>query len=283
MLNALTIDVEEYFHVTAFARYVDPKDWDGYPRRVENNTLRLLELLSKTNVQATFFIVGWVAERYPGLVKQIAGLGHVVGCHSYSHRAIYERSRAEFRSDLQKAKHIIENLVGQPVKSYRAPSYSITSKTLWALEILAEEGFEYDSSIFPIVHDIYGIPDSPRFPHVRTLNGGQTIKEFPPSTLRMFGMNCPVGGGGYLRLFPYSLTAWAIRRINEVEKQPVLIYLHPWEIDPDQPPMAGPWKSRLRHYQNLHTTESKLKKLLQQFAFCPMERVMIAKHSRETI
>jgi polysaccharide deacetylase family protein (PEP-CTERM system associated) len=274
MLNALTIDVEEYFHVTAFARHVDPKDWDGYPRRIEKNTIRLLGLLAERNVNATFFIVGWVAERYPGLVKQISGLGHTIGCHSYSHRAIYEGSRDEFRSDVRRAKAVIENLIGRVVRSYRAPSYSITSNTLWALNILGEEGFEYDSSIYPIVHDLYGIPGAPRFPHLKVLNCGQAIKEFPPSTLRVFQMNFPIGGGGYLRLFPYWFTASAIRRLNESEKQPAMVYVHPWEIDPDQPPMPGPWRSRFRHYQNLHSTETKLKRLLNDFLFCPMEQVL---------
>jgi polysaccharide deacetylase family protein (PEP-CTERM system associated) len=185
MLNALTIDVEDYFHVTAFAPQIRPEDWDRYPRRVENNTIRLLELLAERKTHATFFILGWVAERCPSLVRQIKRAGHALGCHGYSHRAIYEGSRDDFRRDLRRAKALIEDIVGHQVKSYRAPSYSITSKTLWALAILAEEGFEYDSSIFPIVHDVYGIPGTPRFPYLKVLNTGQKIKEFPPSTLRI--------------------------------------------------------------------------------------------------
>ena len=281
LLNALTIDVEEYFHVTAFARHIDPKDWDGYPRRVENNTNRLLELLAERETHATFFILGWVAERCPGLVRQIHGAGHAIGCHGYSHQAIYRGSREDFRRDVRRGKTVLEDLVSVAVTSYRAPSYSITTKTIWALELLGEEGFEYDSSIYPIVHDLYGIPGASRFPYLRPLKGGKKIKEFPPSTVRFFGMNFPVAGGGYLRLLPYHITSWAIRRINEVENQPAMIYLHPWEIDPDQPRISGPWLSRFRHYQNLHTTEVKLKKLLQEFSFCTMEKALIGRQLEE--
>jgi polysaccharide deacetylase family protein (PEP-CTERM system associated) len=274
MLNALTIDVEEYFHPTAFARYVDPDDWDRYPRRVEKNTNRLLDLFGERDVHATFFIVGWVAERYPKLAKKIDRLGHSVGCHSYAHRAIYDGSREDFRSDLRRSKTMLEDLLGRPVKSYRAPSYSITSKTIWALTILAEEGFEYDSSIYPIVHDLYGIPGAPRFPYTKILNTGQQIEEFPPSTVRYFGVNFPIGGGGYLRLLPYCVTASAIRRLNKVENQPAMVYVHPWELDLDQPRLPGPWRSRFRQYQNLHSTEGKLRRLLKDFSFASMEQVL---------
>jgi polysaccharide deacetylase family protein (PEP-CTERM system associated) len=274
MVNALTIDVEDYFHVAAFARQIHPEDWDRYPRRVETNTNRLLELLAERQVHATFFVLGWVAERCPTLVRQINNVGHAVGCHGYFHQMIYEGSPDRFRCDLRRAKHIIEDVLGRPVKSYRAPSYSITSKTLWALPILVEEGFEYDSSIFPIVHDIYGIPGAPRFPHLKVLNTGQKIKEFPPSTMRLLGINFPIGGGGYLRILPYCLTSLAIRKINEVEKQPAMVYVHPWEIDPDQPRISGPWVSRFRHYQNLATTELKFKKLLQEFSFSTLESAL---------
>src|SRR5919106_4026588 len=181
----MTVDVEDYFHVQAFARVVDRSDWEGYPSRVEDNTSRVLELFAHGSVRATFFLLGWVAERYPGLVQAICKAGHRIGCHSYAHRAIYEGSQTDFRNDLRRARGVIEDITGTAVTSFRAPSYSITARTLWALEILGEEGFEYDSSIFPIVHDNYGIPEAPRFPYVKDLPSGTQIKEFPPSTIRI--------------------------------------------------------------------------------------------------
>jgi polysaccharide deacetylase family protein (PEP-CTERM system associated) len=274
LLNAMTVDVEDYFHVQAFTGVVRRSDWDRYPIRVEQNTLRLLEMFGLRQIRATFFLLGWVAERCPKLVQAISKAGHRIGCHSYAHQAIYEGSPADFRSDLRRAKQIIEDSIGIAVTSFRAPSYSITSSTLWALDILVEEGFEYDSSIFPVVHDNYGIPDAPRFPHVKDLRSGLRIKEFPPSTVRVLGSNLPVAGGGYLRLFPYSVTAWAIRRLNETERQPAMVYLHPWELDPDQPRVAASWISRFRHYQNLDTTEAKCSKLLDEFSWAPMEEVL---------
>jgi polysaccharide deacetylase family protein (PEP-CTERM system associated) len=274
MLNALTIDVEDYFHVAAFARHIDPKTWDSYPRRVEKNTERILELLGERGVRATFFILGWVAERCPDLVNRIGALGHEIGCHGYAHQAIFDGSYEDFERDLRRAKAVIENITRRALKSYRAPSFSITSRTMWALGVLAEEGFEYDSSIFPIAHDLYGIPDAPRFPYLKVLDPQHLIKEFPPSTLRFCGVNFPFGGGGYLRLLPYRWTASAIRRLNKVDKQPVMVYLHPWEIDPDQPVIPAPWRSRFRHYQNLHSTEKKLIKLLENFSFSTMEQAL---------
>ena len=272
--NALTIDVEDYFHVQAFAGVVAPGNWESYPRRVERNTLRLLELLGRRGVRATFFVLGWVAERCPSLIKQIFKAGHEIGCHGYAHRVIYSGGDKDFRIDVRRAKQVIEDAVVVRVRSYRALCYSITSVTLWALEILAEEGFEYDSSIFPVVHDTYGIPGAPRFPHIKELKCGRTLKEFPPSTIRLWGMNLPVAGGGYLRLFPYQVTAWAIRRINEIERQPAMVYLHPWELDVDQPRIAAPWLSKFRHYQNLSTTEKKCAKLLEEFSWAPMEELL---------
>lgn len=274
MLNALTIDVEDYFHVMAFSHQIRPEDWEHFPRRVETNTNRLLELLAERNVLATFFILGWVADKCPDLIRRIEGLGHSVGCHGYWHQAVYTGNPENFRRDVRRAKSVIENLLGQQVASYRAPSYSITSKTSWALTVLAEEGFEYDSSIFPITHDLYGIPDAPRFPYLKVLADGRTIKEFPPSTLRFCGTNFPIAGGGYLRLLPYRATAAAIRVLNNREKQPVMVYLHPWEIDPDQPRIPSSWRSRFRHYQNLKTTENKIRNLLSDFSFSTMEQVL---------
>jgi polysaccharide deacetylase family protein (PEP-CTERM system associated) len=267
MLNALTIDVEDYFHVAAFASQIDPKTWDSYPLRVERNTNRILELLGEKSVRATFFVLGWVAERCPNLVKRIDALGHEVGCHGYAHQAIFDGTYEEFQQDVRRARSIIEDITGRALKSYRAPSFSITSKTMWALGILAEEGFLYDSSIFPIAHDFYGVPDAPRFPYIKTLDSEHLIKEFPPSTIRVCGVNLPIAGGGYLRLLPYRLTARAIRRLNEYEIRPAMVYLHPWEIDPEQPVVPAAWRSRFRHYQNLKTTQRKLEQLLCDFRF----------------
>jgi polysaccharide deacetylase family protein (PEP-CTERM system associated) len=273
VINALTVDVEDYFHVHAFSKVIDPKDWDRYPSRVEGNTLRLLEMFAQRGVKATFFVLGWVARKFPSLVLQISKGGHHVGCHGYAHQVIYSAGPSDFRKDLRLGKQVVEDALGAPVKSYRAPSYSITAETLWALEILAEEGFDYDSSIFPVIHDNYGIAKAPRFPYLRSLNGGGFIKEFPPSTVRFFGMNCPVAGGGYFRLFPYGVTAWALRRINDIERQPAMVYLHPWELDPNQPRIPASWKSRFRHYQNLDSTEAKCRRLLEEFSWGPMEQV----------
>ena len=275
MLNALTIDVEDYFHVQAFADVISPRDWNNYPMRVADNTYRLLEHLDRRSIRATFFILGWVAERCPGLVRDIFKSGHEMGSHGYNHQMICHGDEDTFRSDLTRAKAILEDQIGAKVKCYRAPSYSITSDSLWALDVLGELGFEFDSSIFPVHHDYYGMPESPRFPYYRSLRDGASIFEFPPSTLRTFGVNLPIGGGGYFRLLPYGLTAWAIRHINEKENQPALLYFHPWEVDPEQPRIAAPWRSRFRQYQNLHSTETKLARLLDDFSWAPMSEVLL--------
>ncbi len=272
-MNALTVDVEDYYHVLAFSRVIPQEDWDSYPSRVAMNTYRLLEILARQGARATFFVLGWVARRYPKLVVDISKAGHKVGCHGYAHQPIYSGSPLDFRKDLRNAKQTLEDVLGLAIKSYRAPSYSIVSRTLWALEILGEEGIDYDSSIVPVIHDHYGLPGAPRFPHLKDLACGRTLREFPPSTLRLWGCNVPVAGGGYFRLFPYSFTAWAIRRINQVERQPAMVYLHPWEIDPEQPRIPASWRSRFRHYQNLESTEKKFVKLLQDFSWAPMEEV----------
>jgi polysaccharide deacetylase family protein (PEP-CTERM system associated) len=270
----MTVDVEDYFHVQAFAGVVARTDWERYPSRVERNTLRLLEMFACRQVRGTFFVLGWVAQRFPGLVQAIRKAGHRVGCHGYAHRLIYEGNETDFRNDVRRARQTIEDITGTSVTSFRAPSYSITSETLWAFEILGEEGFEYDSSIFPVRHDNYGIPDAPRFPYNKQLKCGRQISEFPPSTLRLLGNNIPVAGGGYLRLFPYRLTAWAIHHLNKTERQPAMVYLHPWEIDPDQPRISASWSSRFRHYNNLDSTETKCLKLLDDFSWAPMEEVL---------
>ena len=264
--NVFSVDVEDYFHVEAFSDVVDRAKWDAYPCRVEDNTRRLLDLADRVNQRGTFFILGWVAERFPALVREIVSRGHEPACHSYWHRLIYKLSPAEFREDTLRAKAVIEQAAGMPVLGYRAPSYSITSRSLWALEILAEAGFRYDSSIFPISHDIYGIPDAPRFPFRVETPSGELV-EYPITTFRLVGEhNLPVGGGGYLRIFPFWYTKLGFRKV-QAEELPLIVYTHPWEVDPEQPRLAGRFKSRLRHYTNLSKTESRLSRLLQLGVF----------------
>lgn len=270
MINALTIDVEDYFHVTAFERQINPDEWDTYPLRVEGNTQRILDMLDEFALRATFFVLGWVAERLPGLVREIHRRGHEIACHGYGHQLIYRLSPQEFRMDISKAKTILEDICGERVYGYRAPSYSITAESLWALDILAEEGFSYDSSIFPIIHDIYGIPGGKRFPHEITTLAGK-IQEFPISTFPLkvgdWQSRLPIAGGGYLRLFPAALVARAIQSINTRENQPVIVYFHPWEIDPHQPRIRAGLKSTFRHYLNLERMELKIRHLLNNFCF----------------
>ncbi|HXG03133.1 MAG TPA: XrtA system polysaccharide deacetylase [Candidatus Binatia bacterium] len=274
MLNALTVDVEEYFQVEAFRDRVSERDWSRLPSRVEASTRRLLDLFDRHEVAATFFIVGWVARRHPDLVRDIAVRGHEVGCHSDAHRPIYALDPDSFRSDVRAARAAIEDAAGAAVTGYRAPTCSVVRRTWWALEILAEEGFRYDSSIFPIHHDRYGIPDAPRFPHRIRLDSGADIVEFPMSTLRLAGQNLPFAGGGYFRLLPYPLIRWALRYLNEREERPAMVYLHPWEVDPDQPRLPAGLLTRFRHYVNLDGTETKLDRLLGDFAFVPAARVL---------
>ena len=277
MINALTIDVEDYFHVTAFERQIKPDEWDTYPLRVEGNTLRILDMLDEFALRATFFVLGWVAERLPGLVREIHRRGHEIACHGYGHQLIYRLSPQEFRKDISKAKTILEDICGERVYGYRAPSYSITTESLWALDILVEEGFSYDSSIFPIIHDIYGIPGGKRFPHEITTNSGK-IQEFPISTfpLKVGGWQSrlPIAGGGYLRLIPAALVALAIQAINTKEKQPVIVYFHPWEIDPQQPRIKAGLKSCFRHYLNLERMELKIRHLLDNFRFSSAKDIL---------
>jgi len=267
VINYLTIDVEDYFQVSAFEDIIRPMDWDGMEHRVVRNTEKVLAILAEFDTKATFFIVGWVAERFPQLVRAIHAQGHSIGCHSYWHRKVYDLSPEEFRQDTAQAKSILENSIGEPVLGYRAPSYSITQKSLWALDILKDLGFTYDSSIFPIHHDTYGIPGSPRFAY-RHANG---LFEYPISTFRMLGGNLPISGGGYFRLFPYEFTRFFLRSLNRGEQQPFVFYLHPWEIDPNQPRMRqARWFSRFRHYNHLHATATRLRRLLSDFAFMPL-------------
>ena len=325
MINVFTIDLEDYFMVSAFESVVRRENWNHYESRIERNTYRLLEILAQAEprsphlknsgsytpdplpgVKATFFCLGWIAELFPRLIKDIHKAGHEIASHGYDHRQIYRMTPVEFREDIRRTRETLEDIIGARVLGYRAPSYSIIRKTLWAFEILAEEGYCYDSSIFPIHHDSYGIPDAPRFPFVvlcqqngrvrflplsrpetenRILetqagdkevalptpafsSSGPSILEFPLSTLCLFNINFPISGGGYFRLLPYPFIERALRRIHRKEKQPLIFYIHPWEMDSTQPIIRGACvKSRFRHYTNLDKTEIRLKKLLMDFAF----------------
>jgi polysaccharide deacetylase family protein (PEP-CTERM system associated) len=264
--NILSVDIEDYFHVEAFTSVVELRDWDRYPCRVENNTKRLLDMLDQAGVKTTCFILGWVAEHYPELVRQIAGRGHELACHSYWHRMVYTITPEVFREDTRRAKDCIEQAAGTAVYGYRAPSFSITAKSLWALDILAEEGFQYDSSIFPIKHDLYGMVDAPRKPfRVNTPAG--PIVEFPMSTFRLpGGPNMPVAGGGYLRILPFWYTRLGVRRALS-EGLPIITYFHPWELDPEQPRIQASRRAALRHYTNLDKTEPRLRKLMAMVPF----------------
>jgi len=281
MLNALSIDIEEHFQVHAFDRVVNRSDWDSYPSRVVANTQRVLSLLKLHNVRATFFILGWVANRFPDLVREIAENGHEIASHSYWHKLNYRQTPANFEEDLfQSLKALSKALQSQgsglqtPIIGYRAPSFSIIRESLWVLDILSKNGILYDSSIFPLIsHDRYGIRDASRFP-IKLSNG---IWEIPVSTIRMGRYNWPIAGGGYFRLFPLWITRQAIRRINN-EGHPAVIYLHPWEFDPEQPRITNvSWVSRFRHYVNLDKTEERLHVLLQEFHFAPFCEVFAEK------
>jgi len=277
MINALTIDVEDYFQVNAFARQIRFDQWGSYPLRVGDNTRRILDLLDEFGIKATFFILGWVAERLPQLVLDIHARGHEVGSHGYGHQLIYSIGPDVFRTDVQRAKNILETITGAPVNGYRAPSYSITRQSLWALDILIEEGFAYDSSIFPVYHDTYGMPDAPRFPHVISRPAG-SIREFPLTTYPVrWGTKeyrLPIAGGGYLRLLPAELLRRGIQAINRREGKPAVLYFHPWEIDPGQPRIKAGLKSCFRHYLNLARTETKIRHLLKTIKFSCMADVL---------
>jgi polysaccharide deacetylase family protein (PEP-CTERM system associated) len=342
MFNILTIDLEDYFQVHAFSRVIRYEDWGDYECRIERNTDRLLKILNDVtqnsaftiqnskdlsdsslcamrsapcgSPKGTFFILGWIAERYPGLVRRIQKEGHEIACHGYAHQLVYTQSRDQFRQDIKRAKSILEDITGREVIGYRAPSYSITNKSQWAFEVLVEEGFKYDSSIFPIRHDFYGIPNAPRFPFVISFDGNQNVEfsmlnfelnttqnsdfkpqssvlkanstlntddskfmiEFPLSTIRLLGTNVPISGGGYFRLFPYPIIKRALKSINEKENKPFIFYLHPWEIDFEQPRIKEVrLRSRFRHYVNLNKTESRFRKLLEDFQFSSIREMLI--------
>jgi len=266
-LNILTVDVEDYFHVSALANSIKRDDWDKCECRVERNTHALLDLFDQHTVKATFFVLGWVAERYPVLVKEIVQRGHEVASHGFSHRLVYEQDPATFRDETLRSKVLLEDLAQQPVRGYRAASYSITKKSLWALDILCELGFEYDSSIYPVYHDRYGIPDARREPHVCQAPGGASIAELPLSYFNLAGARVPISGGGYFRLFPYWFTRECIKSVNTKDHLPVIFYLHPWEIDAEQPRIKASLLSRFRHYNNLEKCFERLDNLLGDFEF----------------
>ncbi len=283
--NYLSIDVEDYFQVSAFEKVSPPDKWHQQPFRAERNTSLVLDILAEKQTRATFFVLGWIARKCPALVRKIAAAGHEIASHGYDHRRVSTQSRDAFRQDVRESKMILEDLSGQQVLGYRAPSYSISHKTLWAYDELHEAGYVYDSSVFPVQHDFYGIPNWPRFafdverqadgdwcPLESQIQAQTGMKEFPISTLRIGKRNLPIAGGGYFRLFPYPMTRWGLQRINKNESKPFVFYLHPWEFDPDQPRMNGAgWKSNFRHYLNLHKTEGRFRRLLDDFEFRPIK------------
>ena len=272
--NALTIDVEDYFQVSAFARYIRRDEWDARECRVERNVGRILEILAERDVKATFFTLGWVAERYPQLVRRLVAEGHELASHGYGHERASDLSRAAFTQDVTRAKKLLEDVSGQRVRGYRAPSFSIGTGNLWAFDVLAQAGHDYSSSIYPIKHDHYGMPDSPRFAY---RVGGSGLLEVPVTTLRMMNRNLPSSGGGYFRLLPYALSRWMIGQVNREDREAAIFYCHPWEFDVDQPRIPGiDVKTRFRHYVNIGRMEDRLRSLLQDFRWGRMDQIFLA-------
>ena len=274
IINAMTIDVEDYFQVSAFESYINKSQWDNLPHRVEQNTSRILDVLGENNVNATFFTLGWVAERYPQLIHRIINEGHELACHGYEHIRVTEQSPEEFRLDIVKTKRLLEDLGGKEIKGYRAASYSIGADNLWAHEVLFEEGFKYSSSVYPVKHDLYGMPEAPRFMYEPLVNND--FKEIPISTLKLGNKNIPCGGGGFFRFYPYFFSRLAYKRINKKEKESGIFYFHPWEIDPEQPRQQNiDLKTRFRHYLNLNKMEQKVTSLLRDFKWDTMDNVFL--------
>lgn len=272
--NAMTCDVEDYFQVSAFAPYIDRDSWPSRECRVEANMERILAIYERHGVKATFFTLGWIAERYPAMVKKIVAAGHELASHGYGHLRASDQTRAQFDNDIRSSKALLEDIGGQAVLGYRAPSFSIGHANLWALEALQEAGYRYSSSIYPIAHDHYGMPDAPRFafyPH-----GPDGLLEVPVTTVNMLGRNLPAGGGGYFRLLPYALSRWMMQKVNREDRQPALFYFHPWELDPGQPrPQGLDAKSRFRHYVNIERMEGRLEQLARDFAWDRMDRIFL--------
>jgi polysaccharide deacetylase family protein (PEP-CTERM system associated) len=274
LLNALTIDVEDYYHVSGFEKIVSRDDWESYPSRIEASTDRILQILDDHGVHGTFFILGWIADRYPQLVRAIHTAGHEIGCHSYWHRLVYSQTREEFQEDLKRSCRSLEDVIGRAVICYRAPSFSITRRTPWAIEVLIDEGIRIDSSLYPTHHDRYGMPGIPLGPHrIELPNGG--LWEMPPPVWRCLGYPLPIGGGGYFRLYPYSLTRLGLRRIN-ASGRPFAVYLHPWEVDPEQPRFKAGFARSFRHYVGLAKTAARLHCLLNDFAFGTLSQALDA-------
>lgn len=272
IVNALSIDVEDYFQVAAFAGQISLSDWDQCESRIERNVDLILGLLADHETKATFFTLGWIADRYPGLVRRILDEGHELASHGYSHQKATAQTAHEFFSDIAHAKTTLEDIGGTEVKGYRAPSFSIGSENMWALECIERAGYKYSSSIYPVKHDHYGLPDFPRF----ALKVGSGLVEIPISTTRILNRNWPVGGGGFFRLLPYQVSRWGLRRVNQVDEQPAIFYFHPWEIDPQQPRVPGlSGRSKFRHYLNLARTESRLRRLLVDFAWGRADEVFL--------
>jgi polysaccharide deacetylase family protein (PEP-CTERM system associated) len=274
--NAFTIDVEDYFQVAALAGSVNKESWTTRESRVERNTRLILAMLAEHDVRGTFFILGWIAERHPGLVREVFASGHEVASHGYSHDLIYNQSEAKFREETVRSKSLLEDITGSAIKGYRAASFSITARSLWALDVLLDLDFEYDSSVFPIQHDRYGIPGASRSIGMLTAPSGRKLLEFPMSVARICGVSVPVSGGGYFRLLPYQVTRHGLQQINEKEQRPFTFYLHPWEVDPDQPRIAAPLMSRFRHYTNLSACEARLRRLLKEFSFGTMKDALFS-------
>ncbi|MEH0165843.1 XrtA system polysaccharide deacetylase [Paucibacter sp. JuS9] len=274
--NAMTIDVEDYFQVSAFAPYIQRSDWDSRECRVERNVQRILALLAQEGKQATFFTLGWVAERYPQLIRDIVAGGHELASHGYGHQRVSDLSREEFAQDIRRAKQLLEDIGGQSVLGYRAPSFSIGQANLWAFDVLLEEGYRYSSSVYPVKHDHYGMPDAPRFAYpVR-----EGLLEIPPTTLRLAGRNLPSSGGGYFRLLPYALSRWMVGRVNESEQQSAIFYFHPWEIDAGQPRIEGiDAKTRFRHYVNIERMEGRIAQLLRDFDWGRMDEIFLGRRA----
>jgi polysaccharide deacetylase family protein (PEP-CTERM system associated) len=272
MVNALSIDVEDYFQVSAFAAHIPRTSWDDLPCRVEGNIDRILEMLSEANVHATFFTLGWVAERYPELVRRIVHDGHELASHGYEHFRASDQGYGSFLADIRLAKAILEDVSGRAVHGYRAPSFSVGPANAWAFDCIAEAGYRYSSSLYPIRHDHYGTPQAPRFAHeVR-----KGLLELPITTVRVMRANWPAGGGGYFRLLPYRISRWSLRRVNAVDMKPAVFYFHPWELDPAQPRVSGPGpRARFRHYLNLAQMAPRLRRLLGDFRWDRVDRVFM--------
>ena len=271
VVNALTIDVEDYFHVSAFAPYIPRSSWDSWPCRIEQNIDRVLQLLADRGVNATFFTLGWIAERYPEMVRRIVSGGHELASHGYAHERAATQGPDPFFADVALAKAVLEDIVGTEVQGYRAPSFSINDDNLWAYDCLAKAGYRYSSSVYPIRHDHYGAPGRSRFAHLASAG----VLEVPIATVRLFRTNLPAGGGGYFRLMPYALSRWLIRRVNDADEESAVFYFHPWEIDPEQPRVkeADP-KARFRHYINLERTATRLQLLLADFRWDRLDHVV---------